>query len=80
MKKIILVEGDKIISEDGRNATVLNNLFANTVKNLKIPEHHEADTRTVNILQPALKAVLNTGNRPSIDAIKNVKTRENLNT
>ena len=55
-------------------------MFANTVKNLKIPEHHEADTRTVDILQPALKAISNTGNRPSTDTIKNVKTRENLNT
>ena len=41
-EKITLVEGEEIITEDGENAEILNKVFSNAVKNLKIPEYQEA--------------------------------------
>ena len=74
-EKIILVEVDKIVNEDRRNATVLNNFFSNAVENLKIPEYHGADTRADDISHPVLKAIFKYRNHPSIDPIKSVKIR-----
>ena len=74
-EKIILVEGDKIINEDRRNATVLSNFFSNAVENLKIPEYHGADTRADDISHSVLKAIFKYRNHPSIDPIKSVKIR-----
>ena len=36
-EQILLVENDKIISEDNKIAESLNSFFSNIVKNLKIP-------------------------------------------
>ena len=72
------MEGNKNINEEGRNTTGLSNLFSNAVKNLKIPEHRGACTRDDNISHPGLKAIFKCRNDPSINAIKNVKRKENL--
>ena len=66
------MEGDGIINEDVRNATVLNNLF-NAITNLKIPEYSETDPRADNS-QPYLKTIFEYRKHPSIDAIKNITT------
>ena len=36
------------------------------------------DTRADNVSHPVLKTILKYGNHPSIDAIRNVKARENF--
>ena len=74
-EKILLVESDKIIDEDGLRAMALNNFFTNAFKNLKIPEYHVADTRADNISHPVLKVIFKYRNRLNIDAIKNVRIR-----
>ena len=68
-----LVEGDGIINEDDRNATVLNNLF-NAITNLKIPEYSETDPGADNNSQSYLKTIFEYRKHPSIDAIKNITT------
>ena len=70
--------GNKIINEEGRNTTGLSNFFSNAVKNLKIPEHRGACTRDDNISHPGLKAIFKCRNHPSINAVKKVKRKENL--
>ena len=74
--KIILVEGDKIIYEDGRNATILNNFFSNAPKNLKIPDYQGADTRADNISLQVLKVIFKYRKLPTIDLLKNLKIME----
>lgn len=66
------MEGDGIINEDDRNATVLN-LF-NAITNLKIPEYNETDPRADNNSQSYLKTIFEYRKHPSIDAIKNITT------
>ena len=40
-EKITLVEGEEIINENEENAEILNTVFSNAVKNLKILEYQE---------------------------------------
>ena len=37
-KKITLVEGNKIVTQDAKKAEILNTFCSNPVKNLKMPE------------------------------------------
>ena len=42
-EKITIVEGDKIIKSDNETAKVLNEVFANIVTNLNIPQFNQID-------------------------------------
>ena len=71
-EKITLVEGKKIINDDGETAEILNTFFPNAIKNLKIPEYQETDPLANNISHPIFKAICKYRNHPSIVAIKNL--------
>ena len=45
-EKIILVEGEDIINEDGENVEILDTFFSNAVNNLKIPEYQNIRKQT----------------------------------
>ena len=57
-EKILLVEGDEIISEDEKNAKILNKIFPSVVKTLKIEESSETDSFTSNITHPISKPII----------------------
>ena len=57
-EKITLVEDTKIISEDKDNAELLNSVFANAVKNLKIHEFSDTTLLAENIPHSIFKAIL----------------------
>ena len=69
-EKITLVEGEDIINEDGENAKILNTIFSNAFKKLKIPEYQETDTLANNIFHPIFKTILKCRNDPNIVTIK----------
>ena len=71
-EKITLVEGEEIINENEENAEILNTVFSNAVKNLKILEYQETDSLTKNISHPIFKTILKHRNHPSTAAIKNL--------
>ena len=70
---MILIEDNKIISEDKDNAELLNSVFPNAVKNLKIPKFSDSNSVAKNIHHPIFKAILKHKNHPSIIAIKNAR-------
>ena len=55
-EKIILVENDKIVENDKKSATVLNNFFSNIIKSLGIPQYRDAEPVGQNISDPVLKS------------------------
>ena len=69
--KSSLVEGEKIINEDGKNAEIFNNFFKFS-KNLKISEYLEGNLLASNISHPIFKTILNFRNHPIVSAIKNL--------
>ena len=71
-EKITLVEGEDIINEDGENAKILNTIFSNGFKKLKIPEYQETDSLANNIFHPIFKTILKYRNDVNIVTIKNL--------
>ena len=69
-EQIILVENDKIVENDKKSATVLNNFFSNIAKSLGIPQYKDAEPVGQNISDPALKAIIKYRSHASIKAIK----------
>ena len=69
-EKIILLENDKIVENDKKSATVLNNFFSNIIKSLGIPQYKDAEPVGQNISGPVLKAIIKYRSHPSIKAIK----------
>ena len=69
-EKIILVENDKIVENDKKSATVLNNFFSNIIKSLGIPQYKDAERVGQNISDPVLKVIIKYRSHPSIKAIK----------
>ena len=69
-EKIILVENDKIVENDKKSATVLNNFFSNIIKSLGIPQYKDAELVGQNISDQVLKAIIKYRSHPSIKAIK----------
>ena len=72
-EEITLVEDNKITSEDKDNVKLLNPIFSDSVKNLKISEFSDSNSLAENIAHPVFKAILKYKNHPSITAIKNVR-------
>ena len=69
-EKTILAENDKIVENDKKSATVLNNFFSNIIKSLGIPQYKDAEPVGQNISDPVLKAITKYRSHPSIKAIK----------
>ena len=69
-EKIILVENDKIVENDKKSATVLNNFFSNILQSLGIPQYKDAEPVGQNKSDPVLKAIIKYRSHPSIKAIK----------
>ena len=65
-EKILLAEGDEIISEDEKNAKILNRCVYSAVKNLKIEELSETDPFTSNINHPTSKPIIRCRKLPGI--------------
>ena len=68
--KIILMEDDEIISEKERISESLNNLFADAIINLNIPQYGDPTSNTDGIDDPVLRAIEKYKNHPSITLIK----------
>ena len=58
---------------------ILNSLFSNVVKHLKIPELKDIDFSAECIPQPALKAIMKFRNHPSVSAIRNAFNPQSFN-
>ena len=59
------------ITTDDENAKMLNSCFSNVVKYLKIPKFKDIDCSAQCISHPALKAIINFRNHPSVSVIRN---------
>ena len=69
--KIILVDDDKVISEDVKISETLNNYFESIVKKLDITIDPSFLTECNSFLDPVEKAIRKFSGHPSIKAIKN---------
>ena len=65
-EKILLAEGDEIISEDEINANILDKFYSSAVKNLKIEKFSETDPSTRNITHPISKPIIKHRKLPGI--------------
>ena len=72
-KITLVVEGNKIISEDKDNTELLNSFFSNATTNLKILEFSDSYPLAENISHPIFKVTLKYKNHPSIITIKNTR-------
>ena len=68
--KIILVEDDEIISENEQLSESLNNLFADAIINLNIPQYGDSTSTTNGIDDSVLRAIEKYKNHPSIKLMK----------
>ena len=78
-EKITFVHEDKIITNNDENAKILNSLFSNVVKHLKIPEFKVIDFAAWCISHPALKALMKFHNHRSVSACKNAFNPQSFN-
>ena len=75
-ENIILVNNERITSDEWKGANTLNNFFSNIIKNFKLPEYYVEDKLSHNLWShPILKAILKYNNHPSIKVIKSFSTR-----
>ena len=71
IENLILVNNERITSDEVKVANSLNNFFSNIIKNLKLPEYFVEDKLSHSLSShPTLKAVLRYKNQPSIKVIK----------
>ena len=78
MKKITLIEKDKIIKADTKTANVLNTFFFTIISNLNIPEYPVSDPIYNDINDPVLKSILKYEDHPSIKAIGKISKLNSL--
>ena len=70
-KNIILVNNERITSDEVEVANTLNNFFSNIIKNLKLPGNYVEDKLSHSLSSHlTLKAILKYKNHPSIKVIK----------
>ena len=69
-EKVTLMEGNNILENDKKTATVFNNFFSNIIKNLGIPQYNEIDPVSQNIEDTLMKAIIKYRCHSSIIAIK----------
>ena len=60
-----------VITQDEKNAELINLFFSSAVKNLKIPEFSDTNPLAERLSDPTLTAILRYKNHPSIVAIRN---------
>ena len=63
-------ENGELTNSKTKTAEVMNEVFSNIVKNLKIPEYENLNCNFQKVKDPVLKAILKYKNHPSIIAIK----------
>ena len=68
--KLVLIEGDDILSEDTKVANALNEYFNKVVENLGIENNDNIEQSTDGISDPILKAIKKYEKHPSITRIK----------
>ena len=76
-KKITLVEGDKIISDDKKLADTFNKFFVDSVNSMDIKENKVLMTDTGDILDPVKKVLKKFESHPSIISISENISIEN---
>ena len=69
-EKITLVKDETVTTQDEKNAELLNILFPNAVKNLKIRKFKNTNPLAERVSDPTLRAILKYKNHPSIVAIR----------
>ena len=62
----VTVEEEEIINDDAENAEILNTMFSNAVKNLKILEYQETNSLANNLSHAMFKVILKYRNHRSI--------------
>ena len=72
IQKTVLIDIDKIIKSDDDTARVLNTLFSNIFRDLKIPDYNNCDQLAENIQQLILKGIVKYKNHTSIVTIGEV--------
>ena len=76
--KITLVKDETVITQDEKNAELLNLFFSKAVKNLKIPEFSDTNPLAERLSDPTLKAILKYKNHPSIVTIRNANNNSHF--
>ena len=75
-ENIILVNNERITSDEVEVANTLNDFFSSIIKNLELPEYYVEDKLSHNLSShPTLKAILKYKKHPSIKVIKSFSTR-----
>ena len=64
------MEDDEIISENKQTSESFNNLFADAIINLNIPQYEDPTSNTIGIDGPVLRTIEKYKNHPSIKLIK----------
>ena len=64
------MEDDQIISENEQTSQSFNNLFADAIINLNIPQYEDPTSNTIDIDDLLLRAIEKYKNHPSIKFIK----------
>ena len=75
-EKIILLNNERITSDEVEVANTLYDFISNIIKNLKLPEYYVEDKHSHSLSShPTLKAILKYKNHPSIKVVKSFSTR-----
>ena len=72
------VKDKTVITQDEKNAELINLFFSSAVKNLKIPEFSDTNPLAETHSDPTLKAILKYKNHPSIVAIRNANNNSHF--
>ena len=77
-EKITSVEDQTVTTQDEQNPELLNIVFSNAVKNLKIPRFSNTNPLAERLSNPTLKAILKYKNQPSIVATRNANNNSHF--
>ena len=77
-EKITSVEDQTVTTQDEQNPELLNIVFSNAVKNLKIPRFSNTNPLVERLSNPTLKAILKYKNQPSIVATRNANNNSHF--
>ena len=77
-EKITSVEDQTVTTQDEQNPELLNIVFSNAVKNLKIPRFSNTNPLAERLSNPTLKAILKYKNQSSIVATRNANNNSHF--
>ena len=77
-EKITSVKDQTVTTQDEQNPELLNIVFSNAVKNLKIPRFSNTNPLAERLSNPTLKAILKYKNQPSIVATRNANNNSHF--